>query len=35
MEQYTVLGRVGEGAHGIVMRARHNQSGDPMSRPDM
>ena len=31
MEQYTVLGRVGEGAHGIVMRARHNQSGDLMS----
>ena len=31
MEHYTVLGRVGEGAHGIVMRARHNQSGDHMS----
>ena len=23
MEQYTILGRIGEGAHGIVFKARH------------
>jgi hypothetical protein len=23
MEQYTILGRVGEGAHGIVLKAKH------------
>ena len=27
MEAYTVTGRIGEGAHGVVVRARHNQSG--------
>ena len=27
MEDYTVLGRIGEGAHGIVMRGRHKKSG--------
>ena len=27
MEDYLVLGRVGEGAHGIVMKCRHKISG--------
>lgn len=27
MEQYTVEGRVGEGAHGLVLMAKHNPSG--------
>ena len=27
MEDYLVLGRVGEGAHGIVMKCRHKASG--------
>ena len=27
MEDYTVLGRIGEGAHGIVMKGRHKRSG--------
>ena len=27
MEDYCVLGRVGEGAHGIVMKCRHKPSG--------
>ena len=27
MENFVVLGRVGEGAHGIVMQARHKTSG--------
>ena len=27
MEDYLVLGRVGEGAHGIVMKCRHKTSG--------
>jgi cell cycle related kinase len=27
MEDYAVLGRVGEGAHGVVVRARHRRSG--------
>ena len=27
MEDYVVLGRVGEGAHGIVMKGRHKKSG--------
>ena len=28
MEGYTVLGRIGEGAHGVVVRARHNLTGE-------
>ena len=27
MEDYVVLGRIGEGAHGIVMKGRHKKSG--------
>ncbi|CAH1785058.1 unnamed protein product [Owenia fusiformis] len=27
MDQYTILGRVGEGAHGIVFKAKHIESG--------
>ena len=27
MENFIVMGRVGEGAHGIVMRAKHKPSG--------
>ena len=27
MEEYTVLGRIGEGAHGVVMKARHKTTG--------
>ena len=27
MEEYSILGRIGEGAHGIVMKGRHKQSG--------
>ena len=27
MEDYVVLGRIGEGAHGIVMKGRHKASG--------
>ena len=27
MEDYIVLGRVGEGAHGVVMKGRHKSSG--------
>ncbi|CAL4078701.1 unnamed protein product [Meganyctiphanes norvegica] len=27
MEGYSVLGRIGEGAHGVVVRARHNLTG--------
>ena len=27
MDDYTVLGRIGEGAHGIVMKGRHKRSG--------
>ena len=26
MEDYTILGRIGEGAHGIVMKGRHRKS---------
>ncbi|CAL8071958.1 unnamed protein product [Calicophoron daubneyi] len=28
MEQYNILGRIGEGAHGIVLKAKHIESGD-------
>ncbi|XP_046840777.1 cyclin-dependent kinase 20-like [Xenia sp. Carnegie-2017] len=28
MEQYNILGRIGEGAHGIVFKAKHIQSGE-------
>lgn len=28
MEQYKILGRIGEGAHGIVFKAKHIQSGE-------
>ncbi|XP_060076422.1 cyclin-dependent kinase 20-like [Ylistrum balloti] len=28
MEQYTILGRIGEGAHGIVLKAKHVESGE-------
>uniref|UniRef100_A0A0B6ZPS9 Cyclin-dependent kinase 20 n=1 Tax=Arion vulgaris TaxID=1028688 RepID=A0A0B6ZPS9_9EUPU len=28
MEQYIILGRIGEGAHGIVQKAKHIESGD-------
>ena len=27
MEDYTILGRIGEGAHGIVMKGRHKRTG--------
>ena len=27
MEEYTVLGRIGEGAHGVVMKGRHKKTG--------
>lgn len=27
MEAYTVTGRIGEGAHGVVVKAKHNLSG--------
>ncbi|XP_072016760.1 cyclin-dependent kinase 20-like [Amphiura filiformis] len=28
MDQYSILGRIGEGAHGIVFKAKHIESGD-------
>ncbi|XP_005112397.1 cyclin-dependent kinase 20 [Aplysia californica] len=28
MEQYNILGRIGEGAHGIVLKAKHIESGE-------
>ncbi|XP_076448485.1 cyclin-dependent kinase 20-like [Babylonia areolata] len=28
MEQYSILGRIGEGAHGIVLKAKHIESGE-------
>jgi len=28
MDQYTILGRIGEGAHGIVFKAKHIESGE-------
>ena len=31
MEDYTVLGRIGEGAHGVVMKARHKSSGQTVA----
>uniref|UniRef100_A0A674GN38 Cyclin-dependent kinase 20 n=1 Tax=Taeniopygia guttata TaxID=59729 RepID=A0A674GN38_TAEGU len=41
MEQYMVLGRIGEGAHGVVYRAKHRQTGElvalkkvPLRRPE-
>ena len=27
MEDYTVLGRIGEGAHGVVMKGKHKRTG--------
>lgn len=27
MDAYTVIGRIGEGAHGVVVRAKHNLTG--------
>ena len=27
MEDYIVVGRIGEGAHGVVMRGRHKRTG--------
>ena len=27
MEQYSILGRIGEGAHGIVLKAKHIEVG--------
>lgn len=27
MEAYTVTGRIGEGAHGVVVKAKHNLTG--------
>ncbi|XP_071817376.1 cyclin-dependent kinase 20-like [Apostichopus japonicus] len=31
MEQYTILGRIGEGAHGIVFKAKHIQTGEEVA----
>lgn len=28
MEQYCILGRIGEGAHGIVFKAKHVETGE-------
>ena len=28
MEQYKILGRIGEGAHGIVTKAKHIENGE-------
>jgi cell cycle related kinase len=28
MDQYNIIGQVGEGAHGIVFKAKHIQSGE-------
>ncbi|XP_053824018.1 cyclin-dependent kinase 20-like isoform X6 [Vidua chalybeata] len=41
MEQYLVLGRIGEGAHGVVFKAKHRETGElvalkkvPLRRPE-
>ncbi|XP_077028681.1 cyclin-dependent kinase 20-like isoform X3 [Agelaius phoeniceus] len=41
MEQYIVLGRIGEGAHGVVFKAKHRETGElvalkkvPLRRPE-
>uniref|UniRef100_A0A3P9JDA6 Cyclin-dependent kinase 20 n=1 Tax=Oryzias latipes TaxID=8090 RepID=A0A3P9JDA6_ORYLA len=31
MEQYSILGRIGEGAHGIVFKAKHVQTGETVA----
>ncbi|XP_054642923.1 cyclin-dependent kinase 20 [Dunckerocampus dactyliophorus] len=31
MEQYSILGRVGEGAHGIVFKAKHMETGETVA----
>lgn len=31
MDQYTVVGRIGEGAHGLVLRARHIRTGQEVA----
>lgn len=31
MEQYTILGRIGEGAHGIVFKAKHTETGETVA----
>jgi cell cycle related kinase len=31
MEDYQVLGRIGEGAHGLVLKARHKPTGDTVA----
>ncbi|KAF6739838.1 Cyclin-dependent kinase 20 [Oryzias melastigma] len=31
MEQYSILGRIGEGAHGIVFKAKHLQTGETVA----
>ncbi|TRZ09633.1 hypothetical protein HGM15179_017466 [Zosterops borbonicus] len=41
MDQYIVLGRIGEGAHGVVFKAKHRETGElvalkkvPLRRPE-
>ena len=31
MEQYEILGRIGEGAHGVVFKAKHIESGEDVA----